>query len=83
MASQRNWTPHGSFAFIMYERGQTMDRDQPNQNLDGNSDEVPEGTPNSAENICRRCAGSGKIQESECPECGGTGKVLTPIGGAG
>ncbi len=48
-----------------------------------NSDAVPPGTPNAAENTCRRCSGSGRINGSECPDCGGTGKVLTPVGGAG
>ncbi|MDR6821052.1 DnaJ-class molecular chaperone [Neorhizobium sp. 2083] len=60
-----------------------MDRDQLSQNPTRNSDEVPEGTPGGAENICRRCAGSGKINGGGCPDCGGTGKVLTPVGGAG
>ncbi len=53
--------------------------------MDGtkNTDQVPEGTPNSAENVCRRCAGTGRADNRECPECGGTGKVITPVGGAG
>jgi len=48
-----------------------------------NPDEVPEGTPYAAENICRRCGGSGKADGAACPDCKGTGKVLTPVGGAG
>jgi DnaJ-class molecular chaperone len=61
-----------------------MDRDQLRQNpKKRNTDEVPEGTPDAAENICRRCAGSGRIDGGECGECGGTGKVFTPVGGAG
>ncbi len=31
-----------------------------------NSDAVPPGTPNAAENTCRRCSGSGRIDGSEC-----------------
>lgn len=48
-----------------------------------NTDRVPEGTPGSGENICRRCSGSGEIDGSTCPDCGGTGVVTTPVGGAG
>ncbi|AEG58203.1 hypothetical protein CN138_30105 [Sinorhizobium meliloti] len=46
-----------------------------------NPDEVPAGTPMSGENICRRCAGTGKLEGEVCPDCRGTGKVITPIGG--
>jgi DnaJ-class molecular chaperone len=52
-------------------------------NLSKNPDAVPPGTPDAGENICRRCAGSGKVDGEDCPECDGTGKVLTPVGGAG
>lgn len=48
-----------------------------------NPDQVPAGTPGSGENICRRCAGTGKLDGEACPDCGGTGKVITPVGGAG
>jgi DnaJ-class molecular chaperone len=47
-----------------------------------NPDQVPEGTPGSGENICRKCEGSGKVDGKPCPDCGGTGKVRTGIGGA-
>jgi len=50
---------------------------------DKNTDQVPEETPASGENICRRCKGTGRVKGSECPECEGTGKVNVPIGGAG
>jgi hypothetical protein len=46
-----------------------------------NADEVARGTPGSGENICRRCSGTGKVNDDPCPECDGTGKVITPIGG--
>jgi hypothetical protein len=46
-----------------------------------NADEVAAGTPGSGENICRRCSGTGKVNDEPCPECGGTGKVITPTGG--
>jgi DnaJ-class molecular chaperone len=60
-----------------------MENKRPKSNTPVNSDAVPEGTPGAAENICRRCSGTGRISDGQCPECGGTGKVLTPVGGAG
>lgn len=47
------------------------------------SDTVPAGTPGSAENVCRHCAGTGKVEGSTCPVCEGSGIVITPVGGAG
>jgi DnaJ-class molecular chaperone len=47
-----------------------------------NPDAVPPGSTGAGENLCRRCAGSGKVDGEACPECGGSGKVATPIGGA-
>jgi hypothetical protein len=48
-----------------------------------NVDEVPPDTQGAAENICRRCSGSGLLGAEQCPDCGGTGMVTTPVGGAG
>jgi hypothetical protein len=48
----------------------------------GNPEEVPSDTTGAGENICRRCAGTGKVDGATCPDCGGSGKVVTPIGGA-
>lgn len=48
-----------------------------------NPDRVPKETPHSAENLCRRCGGSGRIDGGKCPECDGTGHVTTPVGGGG
>jgi hypothetical protein len=45
-------------------------------------DEAPAGTPGTGENICPRCAGSGRIDGARCPVCEGTGKVTVGIGGA-
>jgi DnaJ-class molecular chaperone len=42
---------------------------------------VPAGSPGSGENVCRKCAGTGKVEGKECPDCGGTGKLTTGIGG--
>ena len=45
-------------------------------------DEVPAGTAQSGENICRRCKGSGRLQDEPCPDCGGSGKVTVLVGDA-
>jgi hypothetical protein len=45
-------------------------------------DEAPAGTPGTGENVCRRCGGSGRLDNRECPDCGGTGRVIEGIGGA-
>lgn len=48
----------------------------------GNPEAVPPKTPGAGENICRTCAGAGKIDGEACPDCGGTGKITEPLGGA-
>jgi DnaJ-class molecular chaperone len=45
-------------------------------------DEGDPSTPGMAENVCRKCNGTGKIGGVECPICGGTGVVLEEMGGA-
>jgi DnaJ-class molecular chaperone len=45
-------------------------------------DEVPPGSPQSGENICPRCNGSGRLADAQCPECGGSGKVTVLVGDA-
>lgn len=46
-------------------------------------DEVPPGSPDSGENICPECHGSGTLADKgECSNCGGTGKIIQGIGGA-
>jgi RecJ-like exonuclease len=46
-------------------------------------DEAPAGVPGTGEDLCRRCAGSGRLDSgAPCPECGGTGRVNVGIGGA-
>lgn len=47
-----------------------------------NPEAVPPKTEGAGENICRKCAGTGKIEGEQCPDCKGTGKVVTPLGGA-
>jgi hypothetical protein len=48
-----------------------------------NPDMVPADTPGAAENICRRCGGTGQAEGGTCADCDGSGKVMTPVGGAG
>ncbi|WP_183024801.1 hypothetical protein [Variovorax sp. UMC13] len=45
-------------------------------------DEAPPCTPQTAEGVCPRCGGSGRIEGAECPECGGDGKVNVNVGDA-
>ena len=45
-------------------------------------DEVPAGTAQSGENICRLCKGTGRVQDGPCPDCGGSGKVVVLVGDA-
>jgi RecJ-like exonuclease len=47
-----------------------------------NPDAVAPNSPGSGENLCRACAGTGRVESRACPSCGGSGKVTTPIGGA-
>ncbi|WP_167450846.1 hypothetical protein [Methylobacterium terrae] len=45
-------------------------------------DKADPGTPGTGENLCPRCAGSGRLAGEPCPDCAGTGTVTEPIGGA-
>jgi DnaJ-class molecular chaperone len=45
-------------------------------------DEVPAGTPQSGENLCRRCKGTGRVKDEPCPDCSGSGKVTVLVGDA-
>ncbi|MEX0590809.1 MAG: hypothetical protein WD207_06955 [Xanthobacteraceae bacterium] len=45
-------------------------------------DQAVPGTPGTGENLCPKCAGSGRLGRNPCPNCGGTGKVIEGIGGA-
>lgn len=33
------------------------------------------------EDVCPRCAGSGRVDDATCPECGGSGRTRTEIAG--
>ena len=39
-------------------------------------DEVAPGTPQTGEDVCPRCEGSGKLEGQACPDCGGSGTVI-------
>lgn len=47
----------------------------------GPSGETLLGTPESGQEACPRCGGSGTLAGRECPECQGSGKVNVGIGG--
>jgi hypothetical protein len=45
-------------------------------------DVAPPGTPDTGENLCPHCGGSGRHEDgSSCPVCEGTGRVVEGIGG--
>ena len=52
---------------------------RPDENPGG---QEPSGAPQTAENICRTCGGTGRAGGKSCPECGGTGKVTETVGDA-
>ncbi len=45
-------------------------------------DEVSPGTPQSGENLCPACGGSGEVGSRPCRECRGSGTVTTLVGDA-
>ncbi|HEY8048868.1 MAG TPA: hypothetical protein VIE63_06810 [Ramlibacter sp.] len=45
-------------------------------------DEAPPGTPNTGDDVCPDCGGSGKKAGGICPTCLGKGTVTVGIGGA-
>ena len=45
-------------------------------------DETSPVAPQAAENICRACNGTGRLEGKPCPECVGTGKVVETVGDA-
>jgi DnaJ-class molecular chaperone len=46
------------------------------------ADEAPPGAPQTAENLCPTCSGTGRAGEGECPDCGGTGTITALVGDA-
>jgi DnaJ-class molecular chaperone len=45
-------------------------------------DSASPGEPQTAENICRTCSGTGRVDGKSCPDCSGTGKVVEIVGDA-
>jgi len=45
-------------------------------------DQARPGTPGTGEHLCKRCAGSGRVEGKTCPVCAGKGKVIVGVGGA-
>ena len=45
-------------------------------------DEADPGTPQSGEDVCPDCGGSGRQGVSKCPSCGGTGIIIALVGDA-
>jgi hypothetical protein len=45
-------------------------------------DEAKPGEPQSGEDVCPACGGSGRQNGSKCPSCGGTGIVIAVVGDA-
>jgi DnaJ-class molecular chaperone len=46
-------------------------------------DEASPADSQTAENVCRRCGGRGRLEDAQpCPECGGTGVVIETVGDA-
>jgi hypothetical protein len=46
------------------------------------ADEAPPGTPQTAEGICPRCGGAGRLDGRPCPGCNGSGTVNVNVGDA-
>ena len=62
-------------------KGDTM-TSQSNTGGRNPGDESAPGTPQTAEDICPDCQGSGKQGQSPCVNCGGTGRIVKIIGDA-
>ena len=46
-------------------------------------DQAPPGSPQTGENVCRKCNGKGTTPAGgPCEDCGGTGKVIEIVGDA-
>lgn len=45
-------------------------------------DEAEPGSPQTGDQICPACSGTGKTEGAACAECGGTGRVTVIVGDA-
>ena len=65
------------------EVGSAVESSTQNARTMAPGDEAPPGTPNTGEDVCPDCGGSGRNKAGgTCPTCLGTGKVTVGIGGA-
>jgi DnaJ-class molecular chaperone len=47
------------------------------------ADQAPGPSTQTGENTCRRCAGTGRVDDGRpCPDCAGTGRVTETVGDA-
>jgi DnaJ-class molecular chaperone len=46
------------------------------------ADEAAPGEPQTAENLCPTCSGTGRAGGDECPHCRGTGTITALVGDA-
>jgi DnaJ-class molecular chaperone len=44
-------------------------------------DQAAPGSPDSGENVCPACGGTGELNGDDCSNCGGTGRVIETVGG--
>jgi DnaJ-class molecular chaperone len=56
----------------------------PNAGSNGGNpgNEASPGASQTAENICRTCHGTGRVENKPCPDCGGSGMVVETVGDA-
>lgn len=52
------------------------------ESQDRPGDEAPPGSPQSGENLCRRCGGTGQVEDRPCPDCNGRGTTTVLVGDA-
>lgn len=45
-------------------------------------DEARPGAPQTGDQICSTCGGTGQVAEGPCEECGGSGRVTVIVGDA-
>ena len=67
--------------------GSEMSWDRDSQSVAGEDnrnpgDEASPGAPQTAENICRTCHGTGRVGDKPCPDCGGSGRIIETVGDA-
>jgi DnaJ-class molecular chaperone len=58
------------------------DKDGPARRGRRPGDEARPGSPQTGEQICPACHGSGRLGAASCAECGGSGRVVRLVGDA-